>query len=466
MEQRINSALKSIVFEKTVLNVLYEYNVNLLFYKRIDRADNVIFVSDGFITKKLDLTCFDKDAVVADNIYIEIKMRNIRDIEINSLIKKCSISSRTENPTKNCLVLIINGNKPNGFTKLSEKYNIILIDKTDLVKNSTIKKVIEDYDDYILGENESGKKKSEINELVEANYKILNNCKNNISFALGAGCSINSNISDWNQLSKTVCYELLYTLVTQDDSSYKKSMMTNQIIEQLFNCYDKTSALDAVYQFYKDKSIKNEYYCSVKKALYMSYDSPNDADNPLMKSIKNCIKKYNVSEIINYIFDSVLEQCYNKKYTSTTNEIEKAQTIIGNCIIHHVHGYIPYDYDGKVRVKNLIFLDAEYYENMMNARSIPNKIQLEILMKYNVIFVGISFTDQNIKSLLRKRMKKNPTNKIFGFMKLPTLSEKGSTLKELEAKYRIVQQTYFDTLGVIILWVNDYNEIPERINNL
>lgn len=51
-------------------------------------------------------------------------------------------------------------------------------------------------------------------------------------------------------------------------------------------------------------------------------------------------------------------------------------------------------------------------------------------------------------------------------MKLPTLSEKGSTLKELEAKYRIVQQTYFDTLGVIILWVNDYNEIPERINNL
>lgn len=348
MEQRINSALKSIVFEKTVLNVLYEYNVNLLFYKRIDRADNVIFVSDGFITKKLDLTCFDKDAVVADNIYIEIKMRNIRDIEINSLIKKCSISSRTENPTKNCLVLIINGNKPNGFTKLSEKYNIILIDKTDLVKNSTIKKVIEDYDDYILGENESGKKKSEINELVEANYKILNNCKNNISFALGAGCSINSNISDWNQLSKTVCYELLYTLVTQDDSSYKKSMMTNQIIEQLFNCYYKTSALDAVYQFYKDKSIKNEYYCSVKKALYMSYDSPNDADNPLMKSIKNCIKKYNVSEIINYNFDSVLEQCYNKKYTSTTNEIEKAQTIIGNCIIHHVHGYIPYDYDGKV----------------------------------------------------------------------------------------------------------------------
>ena len=50
---------------------------------------------------------------------------------------------------------------------------------------------------------------------------------------------------------------------------------------------------------------QRDYWLSIKRVLYMNYDSPNDAKQPLIDSIVSCIKRNNIDAVINYNFDSV-----------------------------------------------------------------------------------------------------------------------------------------------------------------
>ena len=199
----------------------------------------------------------------------------------------------------------------------------------------------------------------------------------------------------------------------------------------------------------------------------MSYDQQNDTNTALMKSIRNCITKYKVKELITYNFDSVLEQSLKNDYTSTKNEIQSSTTFINDTLIYHVHGYIPFDYDGKTFISNFVFTDREYYENAIKKGNFTNTKQKYLFDNYNVIFIGISFTDSNLKEILRERIaNKNAQTQLFAFFKLPKFKVKGREKKIIEEKYKILQQSYFDTLGVKIIWVNEFAEIPGMINNI
>ena len=134
------------------------------------------------------------------------------------------------------------------------------------------------------------------------------------------------------------------------------------------------------------------------------------------------------------------------------------------CDIYHVHGYIPFDYDGKTDVANFIFTDKEYYDNMSNPNTFSNVIQSQILQSKNVIFVGVSFTDSNMKEILRKRVSQGYTNTIFAFLKLPKFEFEGTNMKLMENKYKLIQECYFNSLGVKILWVNEFDQIPTKID--
>lgn len=71
-----------------------------------------------------------------------------------------------------------------------------------------------------------------------------------------------------------------------------------------------------------------------------------------------------------------------------------------------------------------------------------------------------------MKEILRKRMTINYTNTIFAFLKMPIFDCDGINKKLIENKYKLIEQRYFDSLGVKILWVDDFAEIPKRINSI
>ena len=446
--------IKGIAFEKVVIKVLQLDNQNLRTEYIEKFNDYKIRRYDAFIEKSIKLNQFNMDTIYANKIYIEIKYGRVNSKMIDQLYKSI------DNEESSHLIVFMWGKKSGQSVKHIEGHsNLTIIDRDDMTHNSEIYNFFKDFEDYIGDDNSI---------IIDDFYDELKSISGNISFALGAGCSINSNISDWNQLSSALGYDLLYNVVYSKDSPYKNMMITSKLNYQIFSNFEKNSALDAIYHSYANTPgfSKLDYFKAIKNVLYMSFDNPKDANNALLKSINDCIIRNNIDQIINYNFDCILELNHNNAYKSSSKEVFKSQVSIGKCLVNHVHGYIPCDYDGKTMVENFVFTDKEYYENMLDKINFCNTTQDYIFNNYNVFFVGISFTDSNMKERLRDRKTKNFTNSIYGFLKLPQFKGKGTEIDVMRNKYKLIQQSYFDSLGVKILWVDDYDEIPMRINSI
>lgn len=450
--------IKAMAFEKAVIEVLKKDNPqlkeNYISYGKFDTQTRRYHQYDAVIFNTLNLECFNMDNIYAKRIAIEIKAGSTPKEILHRFV------IREEN-NFDAIVFILASKRQSVIkeTISSQKCRIYFIFKEDLVNNYDIKGVLNNFDRYITREK---------NIVIEDNYPLLQKTKSNLSFAIGAGCSKNSHISDWNTLSEALGYELLYSIMDTKESKYKTKIITDTLNTSIFSCFDKNSALDAIYNSFMKLSAtgQQDYWLSIKKVLYMNYDSPKDAKQPLIDAIVSCIKRKNIDAVINYNFDSVVEQNIDPKYKSANHEVQNSVTSMIGCNIYHVHGYIPFDYDGKVDVANFIFTDKEYYDNMSNPLSFSNEIQSTILNAKNVIFVGVSFTDSNMKEILRKRVSNGFSNIIFAFLKLPNFEFEGINKKLMENKYKLIQQFYFDSLGVKILWVDDFDEIPKQINSI
>lgn len=176
-----------------------------------------------------------------------------------------------------------------GTSKINSKYlsndidsRIIVVNKRDLEKNNIIKQVLYSLDEYIIQEK---------NILINNYYDEFMTLNSDISFALGAGCSIDANISDWNMLSEALGFDLLYNIVDDRNSIYKNMYITNELNKKIFASFEKTSALDVIYNSFINSTTttKLDYFKIIKNVLYMSYDSPKDSKTNLITSIVKCI---------------------------------------------------------------------------------------------------------------------------------------------------------------------------------
>ena len=55
---------------------------------------------------------------------------------------------------------------------------------------------------------------------------------------------------------------------------------------------------------------------------------------------------------------------------------------------------------------------------------------------------------------------------IYTFLKIPSFKAAGNDMKMLKEDYIAIQNEYYNTLGVKVIWVDDYDEIPQIINTL
>lgn len=159
---------------------------------------------DAVISNRLSLSCFKMEHIHANKIAIEIKAE-----QPPREILRRFIAHAEQN--FDVIVFVIASRRREIFEKtlISEKCKIYFVFEEDLINNDEIKSVLYNFDEYIAKDN---------NIVIEDNYPFLWKTKDNLSFAMSAGCSRNSHISDWNTLSEALGYELLYSIVDTKES--------------------------------------------------------------------------------------------------------------------------------------------------------------------------------------------------------------------------------------------------------
>ena len=307
----------------------------------------------------------------------------------------------------------------------------------------------------------------------ESSKTSLDFTNNEIALVLGAGCSIDAHICNWYDLCYSLSYELLVEKENYGLNNFGTKNINDAILSELFKSYDKNTVIDISKGHNKNKSFNNsiDYFKSIHDALYLNYDDCCDYNTDLMKAISECILKNKISEVITFNFDNILEKNLNSNYKSTKDDILTSTISIGNenniVKIYHVHGFVPFDYDGVTNVNNFILSDKDFLKNI-DSNDFCNSVQKRIYNEKDVVFIGCSFNDINLRSILQN-LSVERTNKLYAIVKTPNfdmLSEKIKEKKVAIAKYKMIVEQYYNEINVIPIWINDFNEIGEVISSI
>ncbi|MGH8810051.1 MAG: SIR2 family protein [Noviherbaspirillum sp.] len=132
--------------------------------------------------------------------------------------------------------------------------------------------------------------------------------------------------------------------------------------------------------------------------------------------------------------------------------------------IYHVHGYLPRT--GKVPEDvEIVFSEDAYHNQFIDPFSWSNLIQLNKLTQNTCLFVGVSLTDPNLRRLLDVAWRKNPDKTMghFAIKKMPRSQDSDDVFDDLA---RLLEEQDANTLGVNVIWVDDFEDIPAIIRGI
>lgn len=321
-------------------------------------------------------------------------------------------------------------------------------------------------------------------------------------FVLGSGASASYGLPDWNTLLQKL---LLITIKSEkreaEDDEEKTDEKAGVLARTFSNIFDPNPLISARYlhNYFKKKHPKSTlaFENAVRDALYGELKNNNESE--LLKEIRQyCIaagRSPNIDSIITYNYDDILEQClqdiavdipfspiHARGMKNNTNELP----------IYHVHGFLPQT--GKITSKNKIVLSEDgYHQQYTDIYGWSNLIQINKFKDHNCIFIGLSFTDPNLRRLLDISKNERGDNKIhhYCFKKrydsnkvredLEKLLSENTEILDKKAKANLGLDEVVEELiklmekfeendalsfGVGIIWIKSYDEIPETLSEI
>jgi hypothetical protein len=152
-----------------------------------------------------------------------------------------------------------------------------------------------------------------------------------------------------------------------------------------------------------------------------------------------------------------------------TIESPSQDRIVGRINSYHPHGYLRFDHhqgDQGKEAASRVLSEHEFFEFYNRSTEIFTYTMLFMLREYPCLFVGMSLNDDNIRRLLfysmaerkRSRQREGRSDKRqrhFAIM-----------LRPVETIVSDFLETTLTALGVRLLWVDNYQKIPERLAQL
>ncbi|GGM31734.1 hypothetical protein GCM10011351_17430 [Paraliobacillus quinghaiensis] len=255
------------------------------------------------------------------------------------------------------------------------------------------------------------------------NYKIkkisniaMDLIGNRIVFFIGAGFSRDLNYPGWGELLKNIIAEhglmrelkqsSLFYLLSNDEHEDFESI-NDLIIDKLIGV-DFLRLAGYVDLLLRDRN--KDIHSEIKEHIY-EFESKrveNEAQYRKYREAFNKIDSY-ITEIITTNYDTNIEYCLenvsvvHRNLESINNN--RGQYVKDNIRLYKIHGCIEDE-------KNEIVITEEDYQNFNSSNKyILNKIY-STFMENNIVFIGYSLNDPNIRSLLSEVIDEIKSNKL------------------------------------------------------
>lgn len=293
--------------------------------------------------------------------------------------------------------------------------------------------------------------------------------KGQLALVLGSGINVPLGLPDWNRLL-SMCFGIILSTGTFSDERY------SQIFQELYGA-DETSghraeikscisalmgngsptinapvghiALEAGQYFFNAMNqygspvnsndsalLKSLYKQLVGSCLHPNYslestDSDGNFRSAILRSCMEMICSGNVTEVITYNYDTLLESCLEminhwKEGVQYRIHVDPSQLAKSGEMpsIYHVHGCIPIEVKlndtsspatfGKPS-DQIVLSEEDYYEIERYPYDWRNVVQARMLLEKNCLFLGFSGDDYNFRRLLKLQPKEPRNNNLQHF---------------------------------------------------
>lgn len=346
------------------------------------------------------------------------------------------------------------------------------------------KKVNEIFDEYNLAVSEQNRH--------EAIGNIENAYRNNtLTLVLGAGVSQSCKLPSWEQLLKD--------LFLSCGQSPNQPPSSPTIISELFsNIFKPSPLVMAKYvqnKLMSGKGRKNkDFPGTVRNALYRFVDKePSDLLDSLWEFCYPDKQEGKLAAVVTYNYDSLIEEGFEPLYTGRVESIywPKQHYEKDQIPVYHVHGYLPRK-GTLTRQHKIILSEESYHKQYANVYDWSNLVQIENFKNMTCLFIGLSFTDPNLRRLLEiSSRQRDPKKKgwHYAIMKLDSHKQIEKELHgflqksphhfhlkqttNLSSQYtcssicKLIKgfhETDLNAFNIKILWVREYDEIPRLLD--
>lgn len=278
-----------------------------------------------------------------------------------------------------------------------------------------------------------------------------------LTLVCGAGVSVGAGIPVWNQL----LLQLLESMIERLSKDHSLDLGSNAAEE--FNKRHSATAL--IVGKYLKNNLGKDFGKKVRDALYGAKPTTCELINAIVDLSRPQRDGKPIDSIVTFNFDALIEE--NLSAANILNRAIYTEAIKhdpNELPVYHVHGYLPRT--GKIPDEtDIVFSEDAYHSQFIDPFSWSNLIQLNKLTQNTCLFVGVSLTDPNLRRLLDVAWRKNPDKTLSHYIvkKLPRFGLADDVLDDLA---RLLEEQDANALGINVIWVDNYDEIPSILHSV
>lgn len=183
-----------------------------------------------------------------------------------------------------------------------------------------------------------------------------------------------------------------------------------------------------------------------------------------------------VQAIVNFNYDDLIEEWMRANGIRCDTLLSgKEMSRDASLPCYHVHGVLPFRRINELKtngksdlssvIGNFVFSEDEYHTEYSDPYRWSNMTMINQLGRYSGLFVGLSLQDPNLRRLIDVTHRQYPDIVNYAILTRQTPKGDGADAKQsiLRELFEKVETESFASIGVRVIWTDDFSEVPDRI---